>query len=138
VLTNTSPGFLGSQVEHHPQSSEAMRGGRHHSFGMALLRARHHHISPVWGLGGSSQAGPPTLIVDMGVVYVRFLYGDSDPLGTGIPIGCCLYGALQHRVGHVLCLYGALWCVHGSSGLGAPVNSFLFPLSHYPLGSRDS
>jgi hypothetical protein len=35
-----------------------------HSFGMALLQAGHYHVSPVWGLGGSSQARPPTLVVD--------------------------------------------------------------------------
>jgi hypothetical protein len=63
VLTNTPPGFLGSRVECRPQSSEAMRGGTY-SFGMALLWAGHDQVSPVWGLGGSSQAGPPTLVVD--------------------------------------------------------------------------
>jgi hypothetical protein len=32
---------------------------------MALLRAGNYHVSPVWGLGGSNQAGPPTLVVNI-------------------------------------------------------------------------
>jgi hypothetical protein len=51
----------------------------------------------------------------MGVVYMLLPYGDGDFLGTGIPIGCRLYGALQQRVGHVLEVFDHL---HGSEGSG--------------------
>jgi hypothetical protein len=52
------PEFLGLCVEHRPQSSGSMRDGRHP---LAQPWARYHHVSPVWGLGGSSHAGPTTL-----------------------------------------------------------------------------